>query len=111
MGRSATLLHPQSAEALAVLGGTIRAQRVLRGMTQQQVADWFGYSRDTVRSIEAGDQGVSIGRVFNVAVHVGVPLFGMDAEELHRAAHDTTRLTALLQQRVVPAADEVDDDF
>lgn len=111
MGRSVTRLHPQSADALSVLGGTIRAQRIQRGVTQQQVADWLGYSRDTIRSIEAGDPAASIGRVFNVAVHVGVPLFGMNAEELHRAAHDTARLTALLPQRVVPSTDVVDDDF
>lgn len=110
MPRSVIHTTPPVRHALDHLGHLVRQQRIGRRLTQQQVADWMGYSRTTVAAIEKGDPNVSIGKAFGVAAYLGVPLFQMTPSELARAAHDSGRISALLPQRVItPTSDEEED--
>jgi DNA-binding XRE family transcriptional regulator len=45
---------------LVALGGTLKAARATRALTQEQVASEIGIHRHTLRAIENGNPGVSI---------------------------------------------------
>lgn len=97
--------------ALSILGKSIRLGRMERGMTAQELANRAGISRSTLYKIEKGEPGPEVGTVFEVAVLVGVRLFGDDGPKLamHEAQVETK--LALLPQSVRPSAREVDDAF
>ncbi len=58
--------------ALTELTDNIVAWRKLRGLTQAQVADRAGVSRDTVGRLEAGDGGVSTETLLRVLRSLGI---------------------------------------
>src|SRR5271155_2365484 len=76
-----------SMEALALLGQMIRAERIDRKITGEEMASRMGVSRSLIQRIEKGDPGCAIGAVFEAAAITGVPLFEADRERLeaHRA--------------------------
>jgi len=57
-----------------VLGSGIRARRKQLGLTQQDVADLSGLSRDTVVRVEAGDTRARIETLTRIAAAVGLTL-------------------------------------
>lgn len=77
------------------------------------VARRAGISPVTLRKIERGDPSVKLGTAFDVAVLVGVPLFGTtDAARMTATADRLLAELALLPQRIDPVHDdELDDDF
>ena len=86
-----------SLEAIALLGQMIRAGRIERKITGEEMATRMGISRALLQRIEKGDPGCGIGAVFEAAAISGVPLFeasrgqgtlDMDRERIsaHRAA-------------------------
>lgn len=96
--------------AAQLLGTQIRAGRIERGWTVEDLAQRAGVVEKTVRNIERGDLGVAIGTVLDCAVLVGVPLFYED-ERLLAAEADRHR-ARLIGRRVRAAAEpEVDLDF
>ena len=63
-----------------------RHRRQLHDMTQQELADQVGVTRQTILSIERGRYSPSIGLALRLAEAFGVPvekLFEIDREEHH----------------------------
>ena len=56
---------------LLKLGADIQIARKRRQFTQQRLADGAGISRTTLRSLEAGDPGVSVGSLAMVLLTLG----------------------------------------
>lgn len=76
-----------SMEALGLLGQMIRAGRIDRNITEEELANRMGISRSLLQRIEKGNPSCAIGAVFEAAAITGVPLFETDRERLgpHRA--------------------------
>jgi transcriptional regulator with XRE-family HTH domain len=90
----------------------VSAARRRRRWTAARLAEQAGISEPTLRKVERGDPTVAIGTVFDVAVLVGVPLFGLDATRLAELADRVEDRVALLPARIVPIDDQgLDDDF
>ncbi len=98
-------------QALAMLGKLIRAGRIERGMTAQELAERAGISRTTLSSIEKGAAGPEIGIVFEVAALAGVRLFDPDEHSLQRENARLDEKLTLLPKSVRPKVKEPDDDF
>lgn len=96
--------------AAQLLGAQVRAGRIDRGWTIEQLAERAGVSEKTVRKVEHGDTGVALGTALDCAALVGVSLFYDDESRL--AAEVERGRPPLLRRRVRPAeADEIDLDF
>jgi len=98
-------------QALSILGKLIKAGRLERGFTAEELSERAGITRKTLRKIENGEAGSEIGIVFEVAALVGVRLFEFDDRtlQMHNARLDE-KLT-LLPKSVRHSKQEVDDDF
>lgn len=106
-------LTPQARDAARVLGSQIAIARRRRRWTAERLASEAGISPVTLRKIERGETNVALGTVLEVAVLVGVPLFGAESAAEQRALADRIEdRVALLPRRVLPVTDEgLDDDF
>ena len=82
MGRTTTLPLPSVARALAALGENVRLARLRRQLSAELVAERAGMSRATLRAIERGDPGVSIGAYANALHTLGLEA---DLQEVGRA--------------------------
>ncbi len=94
-----------------LLGRLVRAGRIERRMTSEELASRVGISRELLRRIETGDPRVSLGAAFEAAAIAGVPLF---ESELSRLSSDLAHVEgklALLPKRTVQPVVEVDDEF
>lgn len=100
-----------SCDALALLGGLIRAARKERKLTAQEVADRAGISRGLLQRIEKGDLKCEIGAVFEVATIVGVKLFDADDTALRSHIRQTEDKLALLPKSVRKKSKVVHDEF
>jgi len=67
-----------SLEAVALLGQMIRAGRIERKITAEEMASRMGISRALLQRIEKGDPGCGIGAAFEAAAIAGVTLFETD---------------------------------
>jgi len=68
---------------MAAIRNKIRELRALRAITQQELADRVGVTRQTVIAIEQDRYSPSLETAFKVAIVLGVPLdqcFQYDAE-------------------------------
>lgn len=97
--------------AVALLGGMIRAARKERKMTVQDVADRAGISRGLLQRIESGNAKCEIGAVFELAAIVGVRLFDADENALARHLNQTREKLALLPKSIRKKPGVVRDDF
>lgn len=98
-------------EALALLAASIKAHRLRRRWSIEELARRVGVSHPTIIKVERADPTVAVGTVLEAAVLVGVPLF--DVDPLVRARHHD-RLESEL--KLLPKAArrrtvEADDDF
>ncbi len=59
---------------MAAIRNQIRELRALREMTQQELADQVGVTRQTVIAIEQDKYSPSLETAFKVAIALGVPL-------------------------------------
>ncbi|MFZ4603861.1 MAG: helix-turn-helix transcriptional regulator [Caulobacterales bacterium] len=94
-----------------MFGQLIRAGRIERNLTTQELADRVGASRDLIYRLERGDPRVSLGVSFEAATIVGVPLF---TPEISRLASERTRSDEklrLLPKSVRKPRTEPRDDF
>lgn len=71
-GPNARPVPPPVQRALRRVSDAVSGWRKLRGLTQAQLADRAGVSRDTVMRLEKGDGGVSVENLFRVLRAVGV---------------------------------------
>jgi transcriptional regulator with XRE-family HTH domain len=101
MGRRSSPPLPIVQRELAALGENIRLARLRRGLSAGLVAERAGMARDTLRAVEQGDAGVSLGSVANVLQALGLAK-GLSAlaadDELGRKLQD-----ARLDARVRPS--------
>lgn len=72
---------PRVERVLRTLGENIRLARVRRGLPAALVAERAGMSRPTLRSIERGDGGVTLGGLANVLNTLGL------VDDLETVAH------------------------
>ncbi len=100
MARKSTIQHPAVQRLLEQLGENIRVARLRRGFSMQLVAERAGMSRTTLRSIERGEAGVTLGAYANVlhslGLHADLGLVARD-DELGRKLQDAelpTRIRA-----------------
>ena len=70
--RSASLAPPPVRRALHRVADDLVVWRKLRGLTQVQLADRAGVSRDTLLRLEGGDGGVSVENLLRVLRALGV---------------------------------------
>ena len=101
----------QSLEALEFLAQLIRAGRLDRKMTTQEMADRAAISRPLLRRIEKADPSCSIGSVFEVAAIAGVPLFVGELDRLQTERSGLTEKLSLLPRRVRKRKRIIKDDF
>ena len=69
-------LSSPTADAVCVLGASIRAARLRRGWSVALLAERVGVTAQTISRIERGASGVAIGTVFEAAHVTGVELYG-----------------------------------
>jgi transcriptional regulator with XRE-family HTH domain len=93
------------------MGQQLAIARRRQGRAAAEVAERAGISRPTLRRIERGDPTVAIGNVFQVAMVLGVPLFGATGRELAELAARGERDLALLPARIDVTPEDVDDAF
>lgn len=65
-------LPPAVRRNLRAVAAAVAAWRRLRGLTQVQLADRAGVSRDTVSRLETGDGGVSLENLLRIARALGL---------------------------------------
>lgn len=97
-------------EALTLFGRLVRAGRIDRGLTAEELAERAGVSRGLLHRLESGHPGVSLGVAFEIAAIVGIPLFETDRGLAESVEHAGLRLR-LLPKAVRAPAREVKDDF
>lgn len=64
--KRSAVVFPKNQKVLAQLGENIKLARRRRGYTQVLISERTGLSRLTIRRIERGDSGVSIGHYVSV---------------------------------------------
>src|SRR5580698_7483062 len=82
MPRRSSSPLPKVSRLLAELGQNIRLARTRRELSAEILAERAGMSRPTLRAIERGDAGVTLGAVANVLSSLGL------AEGLASVARD-----------------------
>lgn len=101
---------PMTIDAARLLGATVRAARLERRWTVEELAERVGVNHTTLRKVERGDLTVGLGVAFEAAALLGVPLFGDDDERRSlEIARLNDRLAALPERARRPV--RVDDDF
>lgn len=101
---------PTTVEAAKILGGQIRVARRERRWTEPELAERVGVTVPTIRRLEAGELGVSVGTAFEAASVLGLSFFSPDPE---RRALEAARIADRLA--ILPARSRrplrIDDDF
>jgi transcriptional regulator with XRE-family HTH domain len=105
------VLSPFTTEALQLLAVSIKARRLRRGWSINELAKRVGVSHPTIIKVERGDPTVAVGTVLEAAVLVGVALFDPDPQTRTRQLAHMNAELALLPQAGRSANAEVDDDF
>jgi transcriptional regulator with XRE-family HTH domain len=100
-----------SMEALALLGQLIRAGRIERKITSEELASRAGISRALLWRIEKGDPSCAIGAVFEAAAIAGVPLFEADRERLGSRRAIAGEMLRLLPKYARRPKRAIKDDF
>ncbi|WP_179984751.1 helix-turn-helix transcriptional regulator [Alteromonas macleodii] len=98
-------------DALTLLAKLIRASRLEKKMSAQEVADRAGISRGMLSRIEKADPKCEIGATFEVARIVGVTLFEAEPSRLSMQLRQIEEKLALLPKSARKSSKEVIDDF
>ena len=101
----------QTKEAAGLFGSLIKLARKSRALTTTEVAERAGISRRTLHRIENGDLKSGIGLFFEVAVIVGVPLFGAEHRTLRNEIAHAKEKLSLLPRNIHKSRRGVKDDF
>lgn len=98
-------------EALSLLATLIRAARLEKRMSAQEVADRAGISRGMLVRIEKADPKCEIGATFEVARIVGVDLFDTEPSRLAMHVKHAEEKLSLLPKSASKVKRKVIDDF
>jgi DNA-binding XRE family transcriptional regulator len=100
-------------KAVKLLGHLIKLSRIEKKWTEQNLADRADISRSTLKKIEKGEPGCSIGLVFELAALTEVILFDTDISGINKLIAQSKDKITLLPKRVQHSQKdkEVDDDF
>ena len=98
-------------EAVILLGKQIRLGRKQRKWTEVELAQRAGISLSTVKRLEKGDMTCAVGLVFEVALLVGIKLFGSDGHHIETLKERIEDKIALLPKTIRNIQKELDDDF
>lgn len=101
-GNSPRAALPPIRRALRGIADDIATWRKLRGLTQAQLADRSGVSRDTVSRLEGGDGGVGLENLLRVLRALGILDSLPKALDPHRSDVGRLRSDEQLPQRVRP---------
>lgn len=101
-GSSSRTVLPPIRRALRGVADDIATWRKLRGLTQAQLADRSGVSRDTVSRLEGGDGGVSLENLLRVLRALGILDSLPKALDPHQSDVGRLRSDERLPQRVRP---------
>lgn len=101
----------QALEALELLGHQIELARKSRKMTETELAERVGISRNTLRMIQKGNPKVGVGLVFEAAALAGVVLFTPDPSAMSLRLASAKDRIALLPERIRNKEAVVKDDF
>jgi len=82
LNKRSAVIFPKNKKILLTLGENIKLARKRRKLTQTLISERTGLSRLTVRNIEKGDSGVSIGHYLVVLSVLGL------ADDLLKVAKD-----------------------
>ena len=102
---------PLTVEALRLLSASIKAERLRRHWSINELAQRVGVSHPTIIKVERGDPTVAVGTMLEAATLVGVALFDPDPSTRARLLVRLKTELALLPQAGRAAKVEVDDDF
>lgn len=111
MAKTRAMYSRHALEAAKLLGLEIAQGRRERRWSTYELAERAGIDRRTLRKVEQGDPTVAMGTVLELAVLVGVPLFGVEHSDLSGLVRQSRDRLALLPQRVRPPSEEIDVDF
>jgi transcriptional regulator with XRE-family HTH domain len=100
-----------SHDAINLMSKLIKAARIERQLTTQEVSNRAGISRGMLQRIEKGDMKCEIGAVFEVATIVGVKLFDLEDSKLMKHIRQTEEKLTLLPKSVRKKTKKIDDDF
>lgn len=98
-------------EALKLLAVQIKAKRLERRITAENLAERAGISRDSLYRIEHADPTCSIGLVFEVAAILNISLFQSNYNDLLNQNKMAEEKLTLLPSRAKTKPIEIDDDF
>ena len=98
-------------QALSYLGSLVRAGRIEKKMSMQELAERAGISRDMLYRIEKGDPRCEIGVVFELAAIVGIPWFDADTNAIQARHQELSARLALMPKAVHSPRKDVVDDF
>lgn len=102
-------LHPETIEAIKLLGDKVALSRRERRWTLAELAERVGVSIVTMRKVEKGDPSVALGTAFEAAALVGVALF--DEDPARRALEGEVVRSRLAVLPSTVRAVHADDDF
>ena len=106
--------HPHSKMtlfALQTLGKMIKASRIQKNMSQEELAARLNVSRLTVSAIEKGGPKVAIGTFFEAAAIVGIPLLAEDSQRLRDDSKIISNFSSILPKRSGRKRKDLDDAF
>ena len=99
---ASTRIPAPVSRALRGLGEDLSTWRKLRGLTQAQLADRAGISRDTLTRMERGEGGVSVEKVWRVLRALGILETISRATDPHESDVGRLRSDESLPVRVRP---------
>ena len=111
MPKSKKTVSAYTNDAVKLLAAHIRSTRKQRGLTERDLADRIGASRDFVHRMERGDPACAIGSVFEAARVLNIQLFNMEPSRLSGAVRDLEDRLTLLPKSVRKKTRVIDDEF
>lgn len=111
MPRKNIILSRYSEAAVKLLASHIKAVRIQKRMTAEELATRLGVSRSLVHRMESGDPACSIGTVFEAAAILGIPLFHSDLDDLQKQNRLMDEKLALIPARARALKEVIDNDF
>ena len=73
---------------LSDLGGVLKAERLRRGISQEEMGVLVGLTRQKVQQLEAGVYGVAVGTALRVLTDLGVRLLAVPSKPAEKADGD-----------------------